>query len=115
MKKNLIQKGKEGELLAIDFLEKANYKILETNFRIRQGEIDIISEKKKIIHFIEVKYRDKLFESHPLEIFTKKKQKKMKQVAEIYLQNHEIYCEIDVSFDLIFILRNKFNFYKNLF
>ncbi len=55
--------GKSGEDLAVNFLKKKGYKILERNWRtpltgleqIRQKEIDIIAKKDGVIVFIEVK------------------------------------------------------------
>lgn len=47
--------GKIGENMTKTFLMKRGFSIVEQNYRILQGEIDIIAEKDKIIHFVEVK------------------------------------------------------------
>lgn len=47
--------GKTGEEAVSNFLLRSGHKILNRNFRKTYGEIDIISEKDKIIHFVEVK------------------------------------------------------------
>ena len=47
--------GKIGENMAKTFLMKQGFGILDLNYRILPGEIDIIAKKDKIIHFIEVK------------------------------------------------------------
>ena len=47
--------GKIGENLAKTFLMKQGFSILDTNYRILQGEIDIITQKDKVLHFVEVK------------------------------------------------------------
>ncbi|WP_425269347.1 YraN family protein [Leptospira andrefontaineae] len=39
-------KGKEGENIAAELLREQGHRILERNFRIQKGEIDIISEKE---------------------------------------------------------------------
>ncbi len=49
--------GEIGENLAIKFLEKNGYKILERNFRSKFGEIDIIAQDKNTLVFVEVKTR----------------------------------------------------------
>lgn len=52
-----IQTGQEGEKLAVNFLKEQGFKILETNFRSKFGEIDIIAIDKDALVFIEVKTR----------------------------------------------------------
>ncbi len=47
--------GKIGESLAKTFLMKHSFTILEQNYSIKQGELDIIAEKDKVLHFVEVK------------------------------------------------------------
>ena len=46
--KNNIE-GKKGEIKAVLFLKKHGYKILETNFKNKIGEIDIIAEKDELL------------------------------------------------------------------
>lgn len=47
--------GNKGEDIACDFLKNKGYKIKIRNYRKKWGEIDIIAEKERIIHFVEVK------------------------------------------------------------
>lgn len=47
--------GKLGEAVASKWLVDQGYKILEKNYRKKWGEIDIISTKSGVVHFIEVK------------------------------------------------------------
>ena len=49
--------GKKGEKLAIDFLLKNGYKILETNYRFLKAEVDIIAQKDEVLAVVEVKTR----------------------------------------------------------
>ena len=46
--------GKQGEEIAIYYLNKKGYKILEKNFLCRQGEIDVIALDDNYIVFIEI-------------------------------------------------------------
>ena len=41
--------GKKGEQLAIDFLVKKKYKILEKNYRYLKSEVDIIAQKENTL------------------------------------------------------------------
>ena len=55
---NKTQIGRLGEAYAVGLLRAQNYLILDTNYQIRQGEIDIIalSEEGELV-FVEVKTR----------------------------------------------------------
>ncbi len=92
--------GADGEEKAVQFLQKQNYKILKTNFRVgRLGEIDIIAGIGEYICFIEVKTRRSLTYGTPGEAVTALKQKKIKQLASIFLSktfNTNQYIRFDV-------------------
>lgn len=49
--------GDYGEELACEYLKKNGYKILERNYRIRGGEIDIVAKDGESLVFVEVKTR----------------------------------------------------------
>jgi putative endonuclease len=44
--------GKKGEQLAVDFLLKNNYEIIERNYRFDKAEVDIIARQKDILAII---------------------------------------------------------------
>lgn len=79
--------GNQGEDLACKYLLKQGYKILERNFRIRGGEIDIVAKDKDIIVFIEVKARHSHEYGLPVEAITPWKIKALIKSAMFYLQN----------------------------
>lgn len=91
--------GKKGELLAKRYLEKEDYKILETNFRTRYGEIDVIALYENEIVFIEVKARSSIAHGLPCEAVNRNKQMKIRRVAGYYLLvsgNNGRNCRMDV-------------------
>lgn len=49
--------GNAGEDAVCGFLERNGYTVLERNYTVRGGEIDIIAEKNGVIAFVEVKLR----------------------------------------------------------
>ena len=49
--------GDLGERLARDHLRRAGYEVLDTNFRTRQGELDIVAADFETLVFCEVKTR----------------------------------------------------------
>ena len=77
--------GDLGERLAKEYLEKKNYNILETNFRTRLGEIDIIAKKDYVIIFVEVKARKNLKYGMPYEAVNHRKMQKIIKVAKNYI------------------------------
>ncbi len=108
--------GQKGEEIARKALEKDGYRILEKNFRCRQGEIDIVAEKKGVICFIEVKSRSSESFGLPEEAVTHWKQKRLLAVAYVYLGNKEVKSK-DTRFDVVSVdLKNeKVRILKNAF
>ena len=90
--------GDMGEKEAVKFLKKNGYKILETNFKTKFGEIDIIAKKDKYICFVEVKTRSSAKYGEPKEAVNFHKQKKILSVAKYYLakQKEDTLCRFDV-------------------
>jgi len=80
------QFGKQSESLAVRYLEKNGYVILERNYRIREGEIDIIAKDGDTIVFIEVKARRSGKFGNPKWAVTPGKQKKISLTALHYLK-----------------------------
>ncbi len=81
--------GQHGEKLALDFLKKHGYKIMETNYRSRYGEIDIVSRHKNTLIFTEVRAKTSLDYGSPEESITETKARHLRATAYNYLQTHE--------------------------
>ena len=101
MQKNIF--GKKGEIIAVNYLKKQGYKILETNYKNKVGEIDIIAKDGSYLVFIEVKTRTSSMFGDPLEVIDEQKQYKIRQVATMYLMKTN-QLETPVRFDAIAIL-----------
>jgi putative endonuclease len=88
--------GEIGEKIAVKFLKKNGYKILERNFKNplgrRLGEIDIIAKEKNEIVFVEVKARKSGSEDiFPEERINHDKLHKLSKIAEHYLKSRKIF------------------------
>ena len=81
--------GSIGEKLAKDFLKKKGYRIRETNFRCREGEIDIIARKKDYLVFVEVRTKASSSFGSPEESVTSVKKEKLIASALTYLSSHQ--------------------------
>ena len=79
------QTGNYGETLAVEFLKKQGYRILERNFRIRGGEIDIVAKDKNNLVFVEVKTRWSHEFGLPAESVTPWKIRFLIRAAQFYL------------------------------
>jgi putative endonuclease len=77
--------GTEGEEIAVRYLKRRGYRILERNYRIRLGEIDIIAEQGTDLVFVEVKTRADAQFGSPFESVTLPKQRQLAKVALEYL------------------------------
>lgn len=87
MLKDNFETGRKGEEIAINFLKKKGYKIVETNWHYsKNAEIDIIAEKKDCIIFVEVKTRKSLNFGHPFEAITQSKIEKIQSAILAYLR-----------------------------
>jgi len=81
--------GKIGEKLAQKFLKKRGYRICETNFRCRGGEIDIIAQQKDCLVFVEVRTKSNLDFGTPEESITRNKKEKLITSALTYINTHQ--------------------------
>lgn len=80
--------GALGERIAVGYLQKRGYRIHETNFRCREGEIDIVAQQGDCLVFVEVRTRKSLDFGIPEESVTTAKREKLISLALAYLQTH---------------------------
>lgn len=78
-----------GEKLAGNFLKDKGYRIIETNFRCPEGEIDIVAEHKDYLVFVEVRTKKSLSFGTPEESITPAKRERLRATAAYYRQTHD--------------------------
>jgi putative endonuclease len=78
-----------GEKIALNFLKKRGYRILETNYRCRYGEIDIVSLDREYLVFVEVRTKSSNEFGSPEDSITAVKRKRLVMTAMHYLQNRD--------------------------
>lgn len=91
--------GAFGERKAANYLRLHGYRIIDTNCRYRQGEIDIIAKRSDYIVFVEVKLRKNNTYGEAREFVTPAKQQRVIMAAQLWLQTHE--TELQPRFDVI--------------
>jgi len=81
--------GAVGEKLARNFLKKKGYRIRQTNFRCREGQIDIVAERKGCLVFVEVRTKTGSSFGSPEESVAFAKKEKLMATALAYLDTHK--------------------------
>lgn len=109
--------GELGEEIASRYLLSLGYRILERNYTLFTGEIDIVCEKDSILHFFEVKsvsYETNMSISRetsirPEENVHEKKLRKLAITAEQYLISRRVSHETKWQIDLVCIYIDREN------
>lgn len=120
MKNNFHNKeiGKYGEDIVCRYLEKNGYNILCRNFKTDNSEIDIISEYKGEIIFIEVKTRTSKQYGFPIESVNKLKKKHIISATKYYIYKNSLENK-NIRFDIFEVYihgkENVINHVKNVF
>ncbi len=96
--------GKLGEELAVDFLRKAGYEILETNWVFQKAEVDIIAKKANVLAIIEVKTRSDISFGLPQEAVKQKKIQLLVKAVNEYVIRKDL--DVAVRFDIISIVKS---------
>lgn len=105
-RKNTRKTGSLYEELALQFLKKAQLRLVCRNFHARHGEIDLVMMDGPVLVFVEVRYRKNKNHGNPLETVGWTKQKKLTQTAMYYLCTKHASNFPACRFDVIGISRD---------
>lgn len=97
--------GEKGEQLAVEFLQKKGYRILEKNWRFKKAEVDIIVQKKDVLAAVEVKTRTSNYFGNPQDFVNPKKIKLLVEAINEYVISRDL--DVEVRFDIVAIIQNK--------
>ncbi|MEQ8581811.1 MAG: YraN family protein [Marinoscillum sp.] len=107
-------KGKYGEDLAVSYLRKKGFEIVERNYRFRKGEIDLITLlNNEVLVFIEVKLRKGDAYGDPETFVSRKQERLIIQAAEDYI--FAINWQKDIRFDIISITGSQLEHIEDAF
>ena len=97
--------GAFGEEQVAHFLQQRGDEILDRNWRIREGEIDLVSlSSDGIFHCVEVKTRSSLAFGHPFEAIDRVKAHRMQRLALAWLATHGcLGCEFTIDVAAILV------------
>jgi putative endonuclease len=82
------QRGRWAESLAVRYLQQHGYRILDTNFTCRGGELDVVAYQGTDLCFVEVRFRKETDRGRPVETVGKTKQARLIRAAKAFVQQH---------------------------
>jgi putative endonuclease len=85
MKYENYNKGRRGERVALEYLVKKGYALVEENYENKLGEIDLVMTDKDWLVFVEVKYKYDDYLGIPEEMIDKRKLFRIRRIAESYV------------------------------
>lgn len=94
--------GHEAETKAAQYLEAQNFRILETRFRTKYGEIDLIARQDDLILIVEVKARSTLEQA--MNAVSRTAMKRIEGASDIWLAEQPDYHLLSLRYDLIAML-----------
>jgi putative endonuclease len=95
--------GVHGERIAVAYLTDAGLRVLDRNWRCREGELDIVAREGDALVFCEVKTRRGTGFGHPAEAVTVTKQRRLRVLAQRWLAAHDEHAP-DLRFDVVGVL-----------
>ena len=102
---NHLETGKHGEEIAVGHLRQQGFEILETNWRHRRLEVDIIAKDGSVLVFVEVKTRSYDYFGRPEEFVTPAKERRLATAAAAYMEQSG--HDWAMRFDVVSVLRDK--------
>lgn len=98
---NRTNSGLEAERAARQFLEQQGCRLVTTNYRTRQGEIDLIMRESHFLLFVEVRLRRHEMFGGATGSITLRKQQKIIASAGAFLQHHPHFQDFACRFDVV--------------
>lgn len=107
--------GAAWEKKAAEYLAACGMKIVECNYRNRQGEIDIIGYHEGYLVFVEVKHRSSADKGYAAEAVTLRKQQKICRVADYYRYTHGLGRNTAVRYDVVAVQGESIEWLQNAY
>ena len=107
--------GEYYEEKALEYLKKQGFFLCARNFRVRQGEIDLIGYDGDALVFVEVKYRRGKGLIHAMASVTYRKQVQISRISLFYLNKNKISLSQAIRYDVVAIDDEEICWIKNAF
>jgi putative endonuclease len=110
-----LQLGRDGEQQAAVEYQRRGYRVLERNWRVREGEVDLIVGRSGVLVFCEVKSRSSDRFGSPAEAVDWRKQQQVRSVARLYLAGATGGIPSSIRFDVAAITAGRLTIIENAF
>ncbi|MEX1217973.1 MAG: YraN family protein [Acidimicrobiales bacterium] len=95
--------GAYGEQLAAQWYERSGYAVIDRNWRCKEGELDLVVARKRLLIFCEVKTRSSDAYGSPAAAVTPMKQMRLRKLALRWLEAHDVRAET-LRFDVACVI-----------
>ena len=99
--------GDAGEELVARWYADAGYRVLDRNWRCREGELDVVVARAGVLVFCEVKTRRSTAFGVPAEAVTFTKQRRLRTLAMRWLEEHPGIRAPSLRFDVAAVLAER--------
>jgi putative endonuclease len=83
--------------------EAHGYSVVDRNWRCRQGELDLVARRGRVVVFCEVKTRSSTAFGAPVEAVTRTKQARLRGLAARWLEDSDLVAR-EIRFDVASVL-----------
>ena len=95
--------GRAAEAAAASFLERRGYRILQTNFRAKGGELDLVADDDGVLAIVEVRYRASDRYGGAAASITHAKRSRLVRAARVLLATHPALAKFPARFDVVVV------------
>ena len=96
--------GAWGEDRVAAWYEAKGYTVVDRNWRCRQGELDLVARRGRVVVFCEVKTRSSTAFGAPVEAVTRTKQARLRVLAARWLEDSDLVAR-EIRFDVASVLQ----------
>ena len=107
--------GARGEGAVVAWYEARGYRIVDRNWRCREGEIDIVARRGDLVVFCEVKTRSSSAFGAPVEAVTWRKQHRLRQLARLWLMSRSGAAPAAMRFDVASVVGGRIEVVEDAF
>ncbi len=89
--------------MAASWYERAGFEVVDRNWRVRGGELDLVVRRGQLLVFAEVKARASNAYGEPAAAVNRRKQATIRRLAAAWLAAHDVHG-VEVRFDVVCVL-----------